>query len=176
MYMSMVKTCGCGTQAHTTAVAMLHGVTSEHVYESNESNEHMDAGASGMPAFGMAVFKSPPQSRSPSLDVSLPPSAPLSAPAAALNTTAAPAPATAAACPVPAAVQAATADGAAVTAAVDDQPSGSKRKRAPEAVGEGAPHCSTVKQSRLDLVAPQEGAACPADTAKQPFDLLKSHK
>ena len=131
----------------------------------------MSAGGAALPAFGLAVLKSPPQSRSPSLGTSRPPSASPLPPAATL-------PATAAELPSSSAHPNGTAGGAAGTAtyaladatAVDDQPSGSKRKRASDAVVERAAQPSASKQPRLDV------GVVAADKSRQTFDCVKSHK
>ena len=136
----------------------------------------MGAGGAALPAFGLAVLKSPPQSRSPSLGTSRPPSASL--PAAALPATAATLPATAAELPSSSANPDGTAGAAAAKAtsaladatAVDDQPSGSKRKRESEAVVERTAQPSASKQPRLDV------GVVAADKSRQTFDCVKSHK
>ncbi len=135
----------------------------------------MGAGGAALPAFGLAVLKSPPQSRSPSLGTSRPPSATPSAPAAPA---AAALPATAAELPSSSANPNGTAGGAAATAtcvladatAIDDQPSGSKRKRESDAVVERTAQPSASKQPRLDV------GIVAADTSQQAFDCVKSHK
>ncbi len=136
----------------------------------------MGAGGAALPAFGLAVLKSPPQSRSPSLGTSRPPSATPSAPAAPAP--AAALPSTAAELPSSSANPNGTAGGAAATAtcvladatAIDDQPSGSKRKRESDAVVERTAQPSASKQPRLDV------GIVAADTSQQTFDCVKSHK
>jgi len=131
----------------------------------------VSAGGAALPAFGLAVLKSPPQSRSPSLGTSRPPSASPLPPAATL-------PATAAELPSSSAHPNGTAGGAAGTAtyaladatAVDDQPSGSKRKRESDAVVERTAQPSASKQPRLDV------GVVAADKSRQTFDCVKSHK
>ncbi len=136
----------------------------------------MGAGGAALPAFGLAVLKSPPQSRSPSLGTSRPPSATPSAPAAPAP--AAALPSTAAELPSSSANPNGTAGGAAATAtcvladatAIDDQPSGSKRKRESDAVVERTAQPSASKQPRLDV------GVVAADKSRQTFDCVKSHK
>lgn len=131
----------------------------------------MSAGGEALPAFGLAVLKSPPQSRSPSLGTSRPPSASPLAPAATL-------PATAAEVPSSSAHPNGTAGAAAATdtcvladaTAIDDQPSGSKRKRESDAVVERTAQPSANKQPRLDV------GVVAADKSRQTFDCVKSHK
>ena len=128
-----------------------------------------------MPAFGLAVFKSPPQSRSPSQEISRPPSAsplPAAATAAALSATAAEVPTSSAGLqPTGEDVAATAADPLSHAAATDNQPSGSKRKRVPGVEPMHQP--ATSKQPRLHL---HEDTAGAAGTSGQTFDLLKSHK
>jgi len=127
-----------------------------------------------LPAFGMAVLKSPPQSRSPSLEASRPASA-------TPHPTHAPVPVTAAGLPATTGMEDTTADGTAATAAhllpeaaaVDDQPSGSKRKRDSGTIGDHMSQPSTSKQPRLDVDSDAAGLAEPSEHT---FDLLKSHK
>ena len=141
-----------------------------------------------MPAFGMAVFKSPPPSRSPSVDNAQPaPSAPpatLNPTTAIASATAAPAtaaPATAAATSSPA-VGRPAASAAPVpfanrleTADVISQQSGIKRKRGGEAA-EAEDHLpSSSKQVRLSDSSTEEHGH--AEEASGPtFHLLRSHK
>ena len=139
----------------------------------------VSAGGAALPAFGLAVLKSPPQSRSPSLGTSRPPSASPLAPPATLPATAATLPATAAELPSSSANPDGTAGATAAktthaltdATAVDDQPSGSKRKRASDAVVERAAQPSASKQPRLDV-----GVTVAADKSQQTFDCVKSHK
>ncbi|KAL0032405.1 hypothetical protein WJX79_009776 [Trebouxia sp. C0005] len=124
-----------------------------------------------LPAFGLAVLKSPPQSRSPSLGTSRPPSA---SPLASAATP----PATAAELPSSSATPEDIAKGAAAVAtygladatAVDDRPSGSKRKRESDAVVQRTAQPSASKQPRLDV------GVVAADKSRQTFDCVKSHK
>lgn len=131
----------------------------------------MSAGGAALPAFGLAVLKSPPQSRSPSLGTSRPPSA---SPLASAATP----PATAAELPSSSATPEDIAKGAAAVAtygladatAVDDRPSGSKRKRESDAVVQRTAQPSASKQPRLDV------GVVAADKSRQTFDCVKSHK
>lgn len=124
-----------------------------------------------LPAFGLAVLKSPPQSRSPSLGTSRPPSASPLVPAATLPATAAESPLSSANPNTTAGAAAAKATYAMADAtAVDDQPSGSKRKRESEVVVERTVQPSASKQPRLDI------GVVAADKSRQTFDCVKSHK
>ncbi len=130
----------------------------------------MSAGGAALPAFGLAVLKSPPQSRSPSLGTSRPPSASPLAPAA-LPATAAELPSSSANPDGTAGATAAKASYALADAtAIDDQPSGSKRKRESDAVVERMVQPSASKQPRLDV------GVVAADKSRQTFDCVKSHK
>lgn len=131
----------------------------------------MSAGGAPLPAFGLAVLKSPPQSRSPSLGTSRPPSASPLVPAATLPATAAESPLSSANPNTTAGAAAAKATYAMADAtAVDDQPSGSKRKRESEVVVERTVQPSASKQPRLDI------GIVAADKSRQTFDCVKSHK
>ena len=133
----------------------------------------LSSGGAALPAFGMAVFKSPP-SRSPSADRNQ--LVPLVTPA-----TAAAAPAKAVNPGVPAASAAAAAaargpsGGTEDVAGLDMQPSGSKRKRDG---GAGTPEQdmpSSSQQIRREGTAAEQIVELPGPVGPA-FHLLKSHK
>lgn len=155
------------------------------------------AGAAPLPAFGMAVFKSAPTSRSPSAENSRPASAAQAPTDVAAATTAAPeapaaapGPATAVSEPSAAAapdMQPATAAEdadadslqIAATAAHGVQASGSKRKRGADATQEEQQvQASAGKQARVDVAAAHAGAPheTTASALQHCFDPIKSHK
>lgn len=124
-----------------------------------------------MPAFGMAVFKSPPPSRSPSADQNQ------LAPFGTSAATAAAAPATSVD-PTAVASAAAVAGPSAGTADVAGsgvQPSGSKRKREGAAGTPEVDMPSSSKQIRLEGATAEHSAGVQGTTAPA-FHLLKSHK
>lgn len=126
----------------------------------------LSAGGAALPAFGMAVFKSPPPSRSPSAERNHP--APLvTSPATALNPGAPAACAAAAAC--------GPSGGTADAAGLGLQPSGSKRKRDGGAGTLEVDMPSSSKQIRQGTAA-QQNANQPGSTGPHTFHLLKSHK
>lgn len=150
------------------------------------SNQHptfalllLSSGGAALPAFGMAVFKSPPASRSPSaeknqLALLMSPATAAEAPTTAADSPAVAAPAPAGA-PAPAAVSGRSTAGAAEAAGLGTQPSGSKRKRDGVGSDTEVDLTSSFKQARqAPLSAEQheqeQGASGPT------FHLLRSHK
>ena len=124
----------------------------------------LSSGGAAVPAFGMAVFKSPPLSRAPSAEKSQ--AAP---PATAVDLAAAAATAAAAA-----AVSAPSA-GATDATGLGIQPSGSKRKRDGVAGIPDLDVASSSKQVRREGASAEQNVKAPGASGPA-FHLLKSHK
>ena len=130
----------------------------------------LSAGRAALPAFGMAVFKSPPPSRSPSAERNQPP------PAVTSPATAAAAPATAVNPAAAAAAACGPSDGTADVAGLGFQPPGSKRKRDGRAGTHEVDMPSSSKQIRREGTAAEQIVDPPGPTGPHTFHLLKSHK
>lgn len=140
----------------------------------------LSSGGAALPAFGMAVFKSPSASRSPSAEKNQ--LALLMSPATAAEapTTAAEAPTTAAgsatvAAPAAAAVLGSSTAGAAEAAGSGVQPSGSKRKRDGVGSDTEVDLPAGVKQAR-QAPSSAEQYEQEQDASGPTFHLLRSHK